>query len=168
MADKLTFMKKWFEAEMNDEYNDTTEQEMAYILYAAAKYAFYEEKINMGEVFGNEFKSLNRAMPNIYSQMENIKEYGDSNGKKNQKYDNEAVKELAAAGFTQKEICEKLGYDISKSKSLSSNRGYKEGAAIYKERISQNGKENDSSSKNCQNEQKLSKTINATVDSFQF
>ena len=155
--DKFVFMKDWFDAEMQDENNQTTEQEMAYILFAAAKFAFTGEKINLGEVFGKEFKGLNRSMPNIYTQMEKIEKYNEKFQGVNQKYNDEEVKALAAQGMTQKEICGQLGYDVSKSKSLSSNRGYKEGRKLFlesgkkeKESIVQNSDSCDSSVKNCQ------------------
>lgn len=133
MGSKLTFMKNWYDAIIEDKYVETSPQEMAYILYAAANYAFFGERIDMGEVFGEEFKGLNRSMPNIYSQMDNIKEFGERNKRVNQRYDNEKVKELAALGYTQKEVCLELGYDVDKSKSLSSNKGWKEGKAIFEQ-----------------------------------
>lgn len=161
--DKFTFLKRWFDAEMQDENNQTTEQEMAYILFAAAKYAFEGEKINMGEVFGKDFRGLNRSMPNIYSQMDNIKIWTENNQNVNQKYDNESIKKLAEEGLTQKAICEKLGYDINKSKSLSSNAGYRAGRQIFLERKKKEkeslGQNSDSSVENCQktskNEEKI-------------
>lgn len=172
MADRFTFMKDQFDAEMEDENNQTTEQEMAYILFAAAKFAFTGEKINIGEVFGKEFKGLNRSMPNIYTQIEKIINYGEKFQGANQKYNDEEVKALAAQGLTQKEICEQLGYDASKSKSLSSNKGYKEGRQLFLERkrlenesLGQNSDSCDSSSKNCQ------KTVNSSekiATSFNF
>jgi hypothetical protein len=131
MADKMIFQKSWYDAIMADEYLETTEQEMAYILYAAMIYSFDGTRINLGEVFGAEFKGLNRSMPNIYQQIDGIKNWGEKNQQKNQKYDNEAIKELAAMGYTQKQICIELGYDVAKAKSLSSNPGYKEGRAIW-------------------------------------
>lgn len=133
MRTKLTFMKQWYDALAEDQNLDLTEQDLAYILYAAARYAFADEKINIGEVFGKEFKGLNIAMPNIYSQMDNIKEFGERNKGVNQRYDNEKVKELAALGYTQKEVCLELGYDVDKSKSLSSNKGWKEGRALFEQ-----------------------------------
>ena len=73
--DKMIFMRDWYESIMNDEYIETTEQEMSYILYAAMQYCFTGEKINLGEVFGSEFRGLNRSMPNIYSQIDKIMSY---------------------------------------------------------------------------------------------
>lgn len=129
MADRMIFQKKWYESLMEDEYSDITDQEMAYILYAAMMYSFEGGRTDLGATFGEEFKSLNRVMPNIYSQIDNIENYNNKFQGKNQKYDNEAIKALAAEGYTQKEICLKLGYDPAKSRSLSSNRGYIEGRA---------------------------------------
>ena len=165
--DKLVFMKRWYDAEMNDENNDTTPQEMAYILYAAAVFAFTGEKINIGDVFGKEFKGLNRSMPNIYSQIVSMKDWEDTHTQANQKYDNEKIKELAIQGFTQKEICEKLGYDVEKSKSLSSNKGYREGRQILQKKqkegnIGNNSDSCESSVENCQ------KTSEKIATSFNF
>lgn len=129
--DKVVFQKAWYDAIMEDSFNEFSSQEIAYILYAAAMYSFFGKKVNLGEEFGEEFKHLNIAMPNIYSQIDNIVDYGVAQGQRNQKYNNEAIRELASQGLTQKEICLKLGYDVSKSKALSSNVGYKEGRAIY-------------------------------------
>ena len=129
MADKMIFQKKWYESLMEDEYSDITEQEMAYILYAAMIYSFEGGRTDLSATFGPEFKSLNRVMPNIYSQIDSIENYNNKFQGKNQKYDNDAIRALAAEGYTQKEICLKLGYDPAKSRSLSSNKGYIEGRA---------------------------------------
>ena len=129
--DKVVFQKDWYDAIMEDTFNDTTPQEMSYIMYAAAMYSFNGEKIDIGKVFGNEFRGLNRSMPNIYSQIDNIVSYGNDKIARNQKYDNDKIQALAAMGVTQKEICRQLGYDVSKSKALSSNPGYKSGRAQY-------------------------------------
>lgn len=177
--DKLIFMKKWYDAIMNDKIVETTPQEMAYILYAAAKYAFEGEKINFGSEFGPEFKGLGRAMPNIYSQMESIKEYGEKFQGVNQKYNDDEVRELASRGMTQKEICEELGYDSAKSKSLSSNKGYKEGRKMYLENKKLEndsfGKNSDSSlteveriAKTSEKKQEIAKTSEEKLDFFNF
>lgn len=154
MGSKLTFMKNWYDAIIEDEYVETSPQEMAYILYAAANYAFFGERIDIGKIFGENFKGLNRSMPTIYSQIDNIKEFGERNQGKNQKYDNDKVRELAAMGLTQKDICKELGYDVDKSKSLSSNKGYKEGVALYKKSLSE-----DNSHPVASFNTKLSKTV---------
>ena len=76
MADTFKFQKDWYEVIMNDQYVKTSPQEMAYILYAAMQYAFNDGKpIDLGEVFGSQYGGLNRAMPNIYGQMDKIKNY---------------------------------------------------------------------------------------------
>lgn len=146
-ADKMIFQKDWYEGIVNNEYVETTEQEMAYILYAAMRYCFYDETIDLGEIFGKEFKGLNRDMSNIYTQINKIKNWSENMSSKNQKYDDPKIKELAAKGYTQKQICIELGYDESKSKSLSSAALYKEGRAIY---LASKKTEVDSSVKNCQ------------------
>lgn len=170
----MVFMKDWYQSIIDDEYVETSEQEMSYILYAAMQYCFTGEKINLGEVFGAEFKGLNRSMPNIYSQIDKIMSYNEKQGKKNQKYDNDAVEKLAARGLSQKEICRELGYDEKKSNSLSSNAGYKRGRAQFLNENSQFSTEIDSFNKtvkNCQNsvqncERTVKKTVESNDDSF--
>lgn len=165
--DKMIFMKDWYESIMSDEYIETTEQEMSYILYAAMQYWFTGEKINLGTVFGNEFKGLNRSMPTIYSQIDKMAEYIDKQGKKNQKYDNDAVEELAAQGMSQKEICRALGYDESKSNSLSSNAGYKRGRDRFlneKSSSVQNDIAVDSSKKTVKEIDSFNKTVKSFTD----
>lgn len=147
MADKMIFQKDWYESMVNNQYVKTTEQEVSYMLYAAMRYCFYDEVVDLGAVFGPEFAGLNRDMSQIYPQIDKIKNWGDNMGAKNQKYDNPRIKELAAKGLTQKQICAELGYDTEKSKSLSSSTLYKEGRAIY---LNSKKTENDSSVKNCQ------------------
>ena len=160
---KMVFLQSWYDAIMSDEYLETTDQEMAYILYAAMLYSFNGEKTNLGAVFGPEFKGLNRAMPNIYSQIDNIQEYGDKNGAKNQKYNNDKIRELAAQGLTQKEICIQLGYDVNKCRSLSSNKGYIEGRSEY---ISQKKSENGRTDKKLTiSDSKLTKNEEEMTDS---
>lgn len=129
----MIFLKTWYENIMEDEYVPTSEQEMAYIMYAAAQYCFYQERIDIGEIFGKEFRGLNRSMATIYSQIDKMKQWTDNNVKTNQKYDNDKVYELAAQGKSQEEICLELGYDVSKKRSLSSNKGYRDGKAAYKQ-----------------------------------
>jgi hypothetical protein len=155
--DKMIFQKDWYEGIVNNEYVETTEQEMAYILYAAMRYCFYDETTDLGEVFGKEFKGLNRDMSNIYTQIDKIKNWSEDLGKKNQKYDDPRIEELAAEGLTQKEICLELGYDPSKSKSLSSVAYYTKGRARYLEKKKL---EKDSSSKSVESVTKNASSFN--------
>lgn len=134
--DKLTFMKTWYDSVKGDKFNATTDQEMAYVLFAAYQYAVTGTPIDLGDVFGPEFRGLNRCMPNIYDQMDRIDNWGRENSGKNQKYDPDAIYRLAKLGRTQKEICEELGYDVSKYRSISSNKGWlrakaEEGTEIF-------------------------------------
>lgn len=165
--DKMIFMKDWYESIISDEYVETTEQEMSYILYAAMQYCFTGEKINLGDVFGSEFRGLNRSMPNIYSQIDKIMTYNEKQGKRNQKYDNDAVEALAAQGYSQKEICRELGYDESKSNSLSSNAGYKRGRERFLNEKNSSVKNDiavDSSVKNKENCDSSNKTVRSFTD----
>ena len=122
----IKVMKKWFDDIWNDPNEETTEQEMAYIMYATLMYGFYGEKINIGEVFGAEFKGLNRSMPNIYGQIDNIKDYAENAGAAASKYDSDAIKELRLKGLTAKEVCAELGYPEEKARSITSNKGWVE------------------------------------------
>ena len=130
---KVTLKPKWFEDVKNDPNLDIDEQKLAYITYAATQYGFYQEKINIGEVFGKEFATLNYIMPNIYGQIDNMKNYDPSDGG-NIKYDAEAIKECRLKGMKAKEICKELGYPEDKSKSLTSNKGWVEANKILKEK----------------------------------
>ena len=127
MADTFKFQKDWYEAIANDKYVSTTPQEMAYILYAAMQYAFNDgNPIDLGEVFGKEFGGLNRSMPNIYGQMDRIRNY--EKGKSSDTYDHEAIYRLRMEGKKGKEICQILGYPLEKERSLSSTKGWKKAA----------------------------------------
>ena len=140
MRDKITLKADWFNEIWEDEnIGDLSEQEKAYIVYAAVQYGFSSEKINIGAIFGNEFKYLNMAMPNIYGQIDRVAEYSQTlNGNKvSQKYDDEAIKELRLQGFKAKEICEQLGYDPAKANSLTSNKGWKEAGEILKKKAAE-------------------------------
>ena len=136
MANKIIFLPKWYDELINDKYEPFTAEEISYILYGCMQYCWFGEKIDFGEVFGRS--DLNRIMGGYYRQIDDVSSYQENLGKNNiaqgnQSYDNDAIKELAAAGYTQKEICEELGYDVSKSRSLSSNKGYREGRQIFLE-----------------------------------
>lgn len=124
MADTFKFQKDWYEAILNDKYVKTTPQEMAYIVYAAMQYAFNDgQPIDLGETFGEQFRGLNRSMPNIYDQINRIKNY--EKNKNEEKYDNDAIYQLRMEGKTGKEICQILGYPLERERSLSSTKGWK-------------------------------------------
>lgn len=132
MASNIVFLEQWKDELMNDEFAPLTEQEVAYLVYAAAIYCWRGEKTDFEAVFNRP--DLNRVMASYYFQIDNIVNYKDNMKKVTegkQTFDNEAIKELAAQGISQKEICRRLGYDEARSRSLSSNRGYREGRAIF-------------------------------------
>lgn len=131
MADKFFFLKSWYDAILEDDYVKTTEQEMAYIVYAAMRYYFDGKPIDIGEIFGKEFQGLNRSMPNIYNQIDRIKGYDQG---RVTKYDAEEIKKLRLKGYTAKQICKELGYDEAAAKSLTSNAGWKEANRLRAER----------------------------------
>ncbi len=124
MADKMTVMKKWIEDIRADENLDMTEQEIAYVVYAAVNYGLTGDKINHGELFGKEFKHLNYAMPNIYGQIDNIQNYGEEKKVTVLKYDADAIYGLRMQGLTAKEICISLGYPVEKANNITSNKGW--------------------------------------------
>ena len=131
MADKVTIMKKWINDIVEDPNVDASEQDLAYIIYAAYVYGTTGEKINIGEVFGKEFKMLNMIMPNIYGQIDNIKNYDPSDGR-NAKYDADAIRECRLRGLTAKETCIELGYPEAKARSITTNKGWKEAGEILR------------------------------------
>lgn len=124
MADKVTLMSKWFEDIKDDPNIDVTDQDLAYLIFAAAQYGFYGVKVDLGATFGREFRGLNMCMSNIYGQIDRIKGYDPREGKL--KYDHEKIKELRLQGLTAKEICEELGIPQEKAKSLSTTKGWLE------------------------------------------
>ena len=132
MASNIVFLEQWKDELMNDEFSPLTEEEFAYILYAAAIYSWTGEKTNFKEVFNRA--DLNRVMAPYYTQIDNICNYREGmrqNIRGRQSLDKEAIKDLASRGYTQRQICEELGYDVDKLKSISSNPGWKEGRRIY-------------------------------------
>ena len=125
MSDSVKLMKKWFDDIQADEIlGGLSEQEMAYIIYAAAHYGFSSEKTNFETKFGPEFKNLAFAMSNIYGQIDNIQNYSDKMNT-NVKYDAEQIYQLRMEGKTGKEICQILGLPPEKQRSLSTNPGWK-------------------------------------------
>ena len=128
----MIFQKDWYDAIMNDPYVTTSEEEMAYILYAAMRYSFYGECIDIGDTFGKEYKGLNRSMSNIYSQIDRIVDWAKAKAEVNKKYDSERIKELRLEGKTAREICVIEGYGEDKAKNITSNKGWKEAGEILK------------------------------------
>lgn len=134
MMDNIIFLQDWFNELKEDEFSPLSNEEVSYILYAAAIYSWTGERTNFEETFDR--RDLNRVMAPYYAQIDKIKDYRAASGKNNiasgnQSYDSEKVKELAAQGVSQKKICQMLGYDETRSRSLSSNKGYKEGREIF-------------------------------------
>ena len=150
---KVTLKSDWFDAIREDEtLGGISEEQMAYIIYAATMYGFTGEKVNIGNVFGKEFAVLNFCMTNIYSQIDRIKVYSEEQGKVNEKYDADAIKELKINNpqMTAKEICRELGYPESKAKSITTNKGWLEAQSMIK-------------SKNIEIVQKLTDSVKKSV-----
>ena len=49
MADGVTLMSKWFEDIKDDPNLKITDQDIAYMIFAAAQYGFYGVKVDLGE-----------------------------------------------------------------------------------------------------------------------
>ena len=133
--DKVTLKRDWFDAIRNDEtLGGVTEEQMAYIIYAATMYGFTGEKVNIGNVFGKEFTVLNFCMTNIYSQIDRIRVYNEEQGKANEKYDADAIRDLKVNNpqMTAREICRELDYPESKAKSITTNKGWLEAQRIIR------------------------------------
>ena len=125
---KVVILEDWIEDLKKDKNlsSGMTPYSEAYILYALYKYNISGEQVDLGEVFGAPNGILNFVLPGLYTQIDKIK--GTHKGvTKASKYDNEAIEELAASGMGPKAICDELGLDPAKAKSLSSNKGYKAG-----------------------------------------
>ena len=153
-------MKKWIDGIRNDENLEVTEQELAYIIYAIVSFGLDGEKINIGEVFGKEFKHLNFAMSNIYTQVESIQNYGEEKKASTLKYDSDRIYELRLEGYTAKEICAMEGYGEDKANNITSNKGWKLAGAELKARGVQK------SGKSVQNNTEVTQNIEQT--SFDF
>lgn len=135
MANISDSVKNWMKEIENDEFCETSPVELGCICYATFRYIWDNEKTNMAEFFGEEYRSLNRSMANIYSQVDRIKNFRSNETNTNIKYDAEKIKELRLQGLSSKEICEKLGYPADKSRSLTSNRGWIEAGKILKDKV---------------------------------
>lgn len=142
MADnRMIFQRDWYENIVNDKFVPTTDQEIAYLLYAAMKYSFYDEQVDLGEVFGKEFANLNRSMTSIYGQIDKIKNYGEEKKAAVLKYDADRIYELRLKGHTAKEICVMEGYGEDKANNITSNRGWKRaGEELKKKGVQKSGK----------------------------
>jgi hypothetical protein len=173
MADenKVTLMEKWFDDIRNDEnLVNLTEQDIAYIMYAAANYGFTGQKTDIGAVFGSEFRGLNFAMSNIYGQIDRISGYGNkmSNGRK-VKYDSEAIKNLRLTKHcTAVQICDELGYDRECAKSILSNKGWVEaGKILAEQKAKEIQKSTDSIQITTEKIQKSTENLQKSTDSVQ-
>ena len=133
---KVTIMEDWISALENDPKlgGSMNETAIAYLLYGLYKYGVSGEKIDLGEVFGQNAGVLNFVLMGLYPQIDKMQNFSKGEHKGG-KYNNEAIKELAIQGCGPKEICERLGYDPSVAKSISTNRFYKEGREIRKNSI---------------------------------
>ena len=137
---RMIFQRDWYENIINDKFVPTTEQEIAYLLYAAMKYSFYDEQVDLGEVFGKEFANLNRSMTSIYGQIDKIKNYKEEKKASVLKYDADRIYELRLEGYTAKEICIMEGYGEDKANNITSNKGWKlAGEELKKRKVQKSG-----------------------------
>lgn len=132
---KITIMEDWIKSLENDPIIGGTINETAVsmILYGLYQYGVTGEKVDLGKVFGKQFAVYNYALLGLYPQVDKMQKYSKGVNKGG-KYDNDAIRELASQGMGPKAICEKLGYDSASAKSISSNKGYKDGREEYKNR----------------------------------
>jgi hypothetical protein len=133
MNNKVTIMADWIKSLIDDSkvgagMNETC---VAYVLYGVFQYGVYGEKVDLGATFGQQFGVLNYVLSTLYPQIDKMQNFSKGEHKGG-KYDNDAIKELAMQGLGPKAICEQLGYDPAIAKSISTNRGYKEGKEIFK------------------------------------
>ena len=139
-ADKMTIMKKWIDGIREDENIDLTEQQIAYIIYAIVTYGLNGTKVNIGNVFGEEFKDLNLAMSNIYTHIDNIQNYKEEKKASVLKYDANRIYELRLEGYTAKEICVMEGYGEDKANNITSNKGWKlAGEELKRRKVQKSG-----------------------------
>lgn len=139
-AEKMTIMKNWIDGIREDENIDLTEQQIAYIIYAMVTYGLDGTKVNIGNVFGEEFKHLNLAMSNIYTHIDNIQNYKEEKKASVLKYDADRIYELRLEGYTAKEICIMEGYGEDKANNITSNKGWKlAGEELKKRRVQKSG-----------------------------
>ena len=166
-ADKMTIMKKWIDGIRNDENLEVTEQELAYIIYAMVSFGLDGEKINIGEVFGKEFKHLNFAMSNIYTQVESIQNYGEEKKASVLKYDSDRIYELRLQGYTSKEICVMEGYGEDKANNITSNKGWKlAGEELKKRGVQKSGKSGNSVQNLVQNDTDATQKVDGGAFNF--
>lgn len=151
----ILFRKEWFEDLKN---NGGTPEQIAAILYGAAMYNYYGEKINLGGTFGSEYSALGLTAGGIYSQMDKIAEYKGTNEK--MKFNPEQIKKMRLKGMTQREIAEAVG--ATNYKSISSNKGWIEAGEELKRR-----KEDVSVQKSTENVQNVTEKVQKNVP-FQF
>lgn len=132
---KVTIMEDWIKSLENDPIigSSINETAVSMILYGLYQYGTTGEKVDLGAVFGQQFAVYNYALLGLYPQVDKMQKF--SRGvHKGGKYDDEAIRELASKGLGPKAICIKLGYDPVAAKSISSNKGYKDGREEYKNR----------------------------------
>lgn len=124
MAEWAKFSKEWYDAIKNDKYNETTELQMALIIGAAALYQFNGEAIDIGAVYGEQYRELNRSMSTIYDQIDRINNRSQTQ-RGEPKYDEDAIYELAIQGMKASQVWEQLGYPMEAVNSIYSNKGWK-------------------------------------------
>lgn len=126
------FSEEWYK-ELTDKNNflNLTEEEVCLVIAAVCIYGIAGMRLDLSN-FNAGSDKLNGIANGYYGQVDRILNRKVSG--KNKKYDDEAIEKLAREGKSQTEICKALGYDVSKSKSLSSNKGYKKGRRDFLEK----------------------------------
>lgn len=119
---KLLMLKDWFESISKT----LGPHDAAYVSYAIDYYSCYDEKLDIGKIFGEDVaKRIDPVLAAYYTQIDRINNKFVAGAGRKEKYDSDKLRELASQGKTAKQICEELG--IEYSRSIYSNKGYKEG-----------------------------------------
>lgn len=128
MADSIKITKQWLDNFYADDFNDYSDEDIAYILYGMVRFGLYGEKTNLVKMFNlPPERNLNYALAQYYPQINNMINYEEKQKKLqevNKKYNDDAIYFLRKRGYTGKEICNILHYECGE-KNLSTTKGWK-------------------------------------------
>jgi len=123
---KLLMLKSWFEIVSKT----MPTEDAARVIYALNYYSCYDEKLDLGKEFGEDVSArLTTVVESYYAQIDRMNKKPIAAGGRKEKYDAEAISNLASQGKTVKEICDELG--IEYSRGIYNTKGYKEGHAKW-------------------------------------
>lgn len=116
---KVILLNDW----VNDINSSLSEEDAKDVIYAIVQYSLYDKRIEVKD-------SLKATVLSYLTQVDKItKKHPIAGTGRKEKYDADAIRELASQGLDLRAICEKLG--IPFSRGIYSNRGYKEGREIW-------------------------------------